>query len=116
MPVAKIIMRGYDSAFQYSQKSGLKIMAPASMNTGNMSANQLKAFISRIEKLEEEKAGLAADIRDIYAEAKGTGFDPKIMRQLIRLRKMDDQARIEQQELLELYQSVLASGEVAKAA
>jgi len=73
----------------------------------NFSAGQLKAFIQRIEKLEEDKAVVLADIKDIYAEAKSTGFDPKIMRQVIRLRKMEDQARIEQQELLELYQSVL---------
>lgn len=82
----------------------------------NFSAGQLKAFIKRIEKLEEDKAALLADIRDVYAEAKSTGFDPKIMRQVIRLRKMEDQARIEQQELLELYQSVLESGELSKAA
>jgi uncharacterized protein (UPF0335 family) len=75
--------------------------------SGNVSAERLKSLIKRIEKLEEDKAGVASDIRDIYAEAKGTGFDPKIMRQVIRLRKMDDQARTEQQELLELYKSVL---------
>jgi uncharacterized protein (UPF0335 family) len=73
----------------------------------NFSAGQLKAFIKRIEKLEEDKAAVLTDIKEIYAEAKGTGFDPKIMRQVIRLRKMEDQARVEQAELLDLYQSVL---------
>ena len=73
----------------------------------NFSANRLKAFIARIERLEEEKANIATDIREVYAEAKSTGFDTKIMRQVIRLRKMDNQARIEQQELLDLYLSVL---------
>jgi uncharacterized protein (UPF0335 family) len=82
----------------------------------NFSAGQLKAFIKRIEKLEEDKAGVLADIKDVYAEAKSTGFDPKIMRQIIRLRKMEDQARIEQQELIDLYQSVLGMGDVSNAA
>ncbi len=76
-------------------------------SAASLSAGQLKAFIQRIEKLEEDKVALMADIREIYAEAKGTGFDPKIMRQVIRLRKMEDQERVEQRELLELYQSVL---------
>ncbi len=75
--------------------------------SGNFSADRLKSFIKRIEKLEEDKAAVANDIRDVYAEAKGTGFDPKIMRQVIRLRKMEDQQRIEMNELVELYQSVL---------
>lgn len=76
-------------------------------SASSLSAGQLKAFIQRIEKLEEDKVALMADIREIYAEAKGTGFDPKIMRQVIRLRKMEDQERTEMRELLELYQSVL---------
>jgi uncharacterized protein (UPF0335 family) len=75
--------------------------------SGNFSADQLKAFINRIEKLEEDKAAVANDIKDVYAEAKGTGFDVKIMRKVISLRKMEDQQRIEMNELVELYQSVL---------
>ncbi|MBI1272682.1 MAG: DUF2312 domain-containing protein [Alphaproteobacteria bacterium] len=75
--------------------------------SGNVSADRLKSFIKRIEKLEEDKAAVATDIREVYAEAKGTGFDPKVMRQVIRLRKMEEQQRVEQQELLELYKSVL---------
>lgn len=73
----------------------------------NFSAGQLKAFIKRIEKLLEDKEAVQADIKDVYAEAKGQGFDPKIMRETIRLRKMEDQARIEREELIELYMSVL---------
>ncbi len=88
---------------QQSLKKSDEIEEPVT----NFSAGQLKAFIKRIEKLEEDKVALLADIREVYAEAKGTGFDPKIMRQVIRLRKMEDQARVEQQELLDLYQSVL---------
>jgi uncharacterized protein (UPF0335 family) len=75
--------------------------------SSDSSAARLKSFIERIERLEEEKAGIAADIKEVYAEAKGTGFDTKIMRQVIRLRKMDEADRREQEELLELYKSAL---------
>jgi uncharacterized protein (UPF0335 family) len=78
--------------------------------SGNFSADQLKSFITRIEKLEEDKAAVANDIKDVYSEAKGTGFDVKIMRRVISLRKMEDQQRIEMNELVELYQSVLGMG------
>ena len=61
----------------------------------------------RIERLEDEKAALAADIREIYSEAKGNGFDVKIMRQIIRLRKLDRDDRQEQEELLQLYQHAI---------
>jgi uncharacterized protein (UPF0335 family) len=56
--------------------------------TGNLAREHLRAFIERIERLEEEKATLLEDIREVYAEAKGTGFDPKIMRQVVRIRKL----------------------------
>src|SRR4026208_1505414 len=65
--------------------------------------DQLKAFVERIERLEEEKKGLADDIRDVFAEAKGQGFDTKIMRQVIRLRKKDSAERQEEEALLDLY-------------
>lgn len=68
---------------------------------------QLRAFVERIERLEEEKAALGADIREIYSEAKGQGFDTKVMRQVVRLRKMDRDARLEQDALLELYLGAL---------
>lgn len=71
------------------------------------SAARLKSYIERIERLEEEKAATAADIKEVYAEAKGTGFKVKIMRQIVRLRKMEEQARREQDELLDLYQRAL---------
>ena len=70
---------------------------------GGIAADRLKSFIERIERLEEEKAGLSADIKEIYSEAKGTGFDVKVMRQIVRLRKMDTADRKEQAELLDLY-------------
>jgi uncharacterized protein (UPF0335 family) len=80
---------------------------PADAATSDSSAARLKSFVERIERLEEEKAATAADIKEVYAEAKGTGFDIKIMRQVIRLRKMESADRREQEELLDLYQRAL---------
>lgn len=68
---------------------------------------RLKAFIERIERLEEEKEALTQDIREVYSEAKAVGFDTKIMRQIIRLRKMDSSDRQEQETLLEVYKQAL---------
>lgn len=73
----------------------------------DVSGKRLKSFIERVERLEEEKAGLGEDIKEVYAEAKGTGFEPKIMRKIIKLRKMDTQKRTEEQELLMLYASAI---------
>ena len=64
-------------------------MDDAAFNTESVAADQLKAFIERIERLEEEKAGIAGDIKDVYAEAKGNGFDTKVLRKIISLRKRD---------------------------
>jgi len=77
------------------------------MADDNVSAEQLRLFIERIERLEEEKKGVADDIKDVYAEAKATGFDSKIMRQIVRLRKMEKHARDEQDALLETYRNAL---------
>jgi len=68
---------------------------------------KLRSFIERIERLEEEKAALAADIREVYSEAKGHGFDTKIMRQVVRMRKLDKADRQEQEAVLDLYLSAL---------
>jgi uncharacterized protein (UPF0335 family) len=76
-------------------------------NVGGIAGDRLKSFIERIERLEEEKAALSSDLRDVYAEAKGTGFDVKIIRQIVRLRKMEDPDRKEQEELLDLYMRAL---------
>ena len=70
-------------------------------------ADQLNHFIERIERLEEEKRALMADIRDVYSEAKGTGFEPKIMRQLVKMRAMDRELLQEQDELLETYRAAV---------
>ncbi len=77
---------------------------------GGIAAKRLRAFIERIERLEEEKAALAADIREVYAEAKADGFDAKTMRQVVRLRKMESADRAEQEALLDLYKAALGLG------
>ncbi len=73
------------------------------MADGDAAQERLRSFIERIERLEEERAELGADIKEVFSEAKGTGFDPKIMRQVIRLRKMEDSDRQEQEMLLDTY-------------
>ena len=76
-------------------------------DVGGIAGDRLKSFVERIERLEEEKAALTSDVRDVYAEAKSSGFDIKILRQVIRLRKLDEPARNEQEELLDLYMRAL---------
>jgi uncharacterized protein (UPF0335 family) len=80
------------------------------MTKTSFAKDQLKALIERIERLEEEKAALANDIKEVYAEAKGTGFDTKAIRKVIRIRKMDANEREEQDAILELYMSALGMG------
>lgn len=72
-------------------------------NPGGVSADQLRAFVERIERLESEKKAISDDIKDVFAEAKGVGYDVKVMRQLIRLRKQDSNERQEMESLLDLY-------------
>jgi uncharacterized protein (UPF0335 family) len=72
-------------------------------DTGGVAAGQLRSFIERIERLEEEKKALADDIRDVYAEAKGSGFDVKVMREVVRLRRLDTAERQEREAILDLY-------------
>ena len=74
---------------------------------GGMDVNRLRSLIERIERLEEEKKALGGDIRDIYAEAKSAGFDVKIMRTIIKLRKMNASDREEQEYLLDTYRKAL---------
>jgi uncharacterized protein (UPF0335 family) len=80
-------------------------------DVGGITPDQLKSYIERIEKLEEEKAALQADIKEVYNEAKANGFDTKIMRQVVRLRKMDQKDRQEQEHLLDLYKRALDMAE-----
>jgi uncharacterized protein (UPF0335 family) len=73
----------------------------------SIAVGKLKSFVERVEKLEAEKAELTADIREVYSEAKGNGFDPKIMRAVVRLRKLEPAARNELDELIDLYRKAL---------
>ena len=73
----------------------------------NVSAEQLRQYIERVERLDEEKKGISDDIKDVYAEAKATGFDTKIMKQIVRLRKMEKHARDEADAPLDTYRAAL---------
>jgi uncharacterized protein (UPF0335 family) len=88
-------------------------------DVGGIGGEQLKSFIERIERLEEEKRALAEDIKEVYAEARGSGFEPKIMRQIIRIRKRDQDDLDEEESLIELYKralGMLPAAEQAQAA
>jgi uncharacterized protein (UPF0335 family) len=76
-------------------------------DVGGVAVERLRSFIERIERLEEEKRALSGDIKEIYAEAKGTGFEPKIMRQIVKIRKMDKDEVVEEESLLDLYKRAL---------
>lgn len=78
-----------------------------STEVGGIAADRLRSFVERIERLEEEKAALSADCKDVYAEAKGSGFCVKTLRKVVRLRKLDKPDRDEQEALLDLYKQVL---------
>jgi uncharacterized protein (UPF0335 family) len=80
------------------------------MSDGNVAADQLRLFIERIERLEDEKKGMSDDIKDVYLEAKSQGYDPKTMRAIVRLRKREKNARDEAEALLETYKSALGLG------
>ena len=82
-------------------------MAAKKDATGGVDAGRLKSLIQRIEKLEEEKANIANDIKEVFSEAKSAGYDVKILRQVIRIRKMDKADRDEMDEVLELYLNAL---------
>jgi uncharacterized protein (UPF0335 family) len=91
-----------------SRGAHLKTVSNSDENdVGGVSGKRLRAYLDRIERLEEEKKALSDDIKDIYAEAKGVGFDSKILRKLYRLRKMDTDKRREEEELLELYKAAI---------
>ncbi|MBB3763050.1 DUF2312 domain-containing protein [Sphingomicrobium lutaoense] len=77
------------------------------MSDGSIAADQLRLLIERIERLEEEKKGIADDIKDVYAEAKANGYDTKIMRKIISLRKMESHELQEQDALIETYRAAL---------
>lgn len=76
-------------------------------DVGGVSGQRLKSFIERVERLEEEKSAIAEDIKEVYGEAKATGFDVKIIRQVIKLRKMEIEKRREEDQILELYKAAI---------
>jgi len=77
---------------------------------GSVAAEELRLLIERIERLEEEKKAIADDVRDVYAEAKARGYDPKTMRTVVRLRKMESHVRQEAEALLDTYKAALGLG------
>lgn len=91
-------------------------------DAGGIAGELLRSFIERIERLDEERRQLSEDIKEVYSEAKGSGFDTKIMRQIVKERRMDKDDLDEQETLLELYRTALAGwdntplGEFAEAA
>jgi uncharacterized protein (UPF0335 family) len=93
--------------FHLHNGEGARMAAAIGDNSTRFAKDQLKAFVERIERLEEEKKTIADDIRDVYAEAKGNGFDVKALRAVIRLRKQDVQARTEHELILETYMNAL---------
>lgn len=84
---------------------------PSNSAGDSVAQDQLRAFIERIERMEEEKAAISADIKEIYSEAKGNGFNTKILRRIVNIRKQDANERLEQEALLELYMSALGMDE-----
>jgi uncharacterized protein (UPF0335 family) len=77
------------------------------VDTGSFAADRLRTIIERIERLEEDRAALNSDLKEVMSEAKGAGFDTKTIRQIVRLRKLEPTERIEQEQLLEIYRSAV---------
>lgn len=76
-------------------------------NSAAVAGAQIRAFIERVERMEEEKKAITEDIREIYAEAKGNGFDTKVLKKIVAIRKMDHAQRMEQEALLDIYMAAL---------
>jgi uncharacterized protein (UPF0335 family) len=85
----------------------LRVVEKTETKTGGIAADRLRSIVDRIERLEEERKALSGDIRDIYAEAKSAGFDVKVLRQLIRLRRQEPADVEEQETLLDVYRRAL---------
>ena len=100
-----------DDAQGFAAQDSTEESGGATAPVSEIAGERLRSFIERIERLEEEKAALSADIREVFAEAKGTGFDTKIMRQIIKLRKLEQADRREQEELLDLYKRAIGMWE-----
>ncbi len=102
--VASFPVQGADDSNDNQQNSN------APKDVGGVAGERLTSFIERIERLEEEKAAIMEDIKEVYAEAKGVGFDVKTIRKVVALRKMDGEKRRESEELLELYKAAVGMG------
>lgn len=89
------------------QEPVMSVVAEKDAEVGGIAVERLQSLIERIERLEEGKAGIASDVRDVFAEAKGAGFDVKAMRAILKLRKMDAADRDKQDTVLELYRKAL---------
>jgi uncharacterized protein (UPF0335 family) len=98
---------GHNSSEAPKTQDELSDKAKRFTRAGGVAVDQLKSIIGRVEKLEEEKAGIAADIREIFAEAKGNGFDVKAIRTIIKMRKKDAAEREEEESILETYMNAL---------
>jgi uncharacterized protein (UPF0335 family) len=95
-------------AEKISEKYGLpKAHVKKELRAGSVSAEQLRTIIQRVEKLEEDKAAIGGDIREVLAEAKGNGFDLKAIKQILKIRRMDENERAEQTAILETYMGAL---------
>ena len=91
----------------------LRAVEKPDTKTGGIAADRLRSLVDRIERLEEERKALGGDIRDIYAEAKSAGFDVKVLREVLRVRKKDKQERDEQETLLDLYMHAIETAKPA---
>ena len=103
--MAKKARRGRALAEQAG--AGMTAKSGGGPEVAGIAAERLRSLVERVEHLEEEKQALSGDIREVFAEAKGAGFDTKIMRQVIKLRKMEQDDRQEQEHLLDLYKRAL---------
>lgn len=92
------------------QTDNVATLQTTTTRTVGTTADRLRSFIGRIEKLEDEKKGIGDDIKEVYGEAKGEGFDVKVLRKVIALRRKDPEERAEEDELVELYLSALGDG------
>ncbi|MEM6381120.1 MAG: DUF2312 domain-containing protein [Pseudomonadota bacterium] len=88
---------------------------PETVNRGGVAGGKIRAFVERIERLEDEKKGIAEDIKDVYAEAKSDGFDTKVLRKLVGIRKQDPAERQEEESLLDIYMHALGMTPLEKA-
>jgi len=86
-----------------------KDRSPATTGSEEINSGHLRAFIERIERLNEDKKALSEDIREVYAEAKGNGFDPKIIRKIVSIRGQDPDKRVEEETLVDLYMAALGA-------